>query len=51
MAVTNLHHLTGHDLYSLPGQIGNYKGVFQVGVDTARYSVPTITHWFYKKGG
>lgn len=40
-----------YTVYSLPGQIEEYKGVFQVGVDTARYSVPTITHWFFKKGG
>jgi RHS repeat-associated protein len=40
-----------YTVYSLPGQIEKYKGVFQVGVDTARYSVPTITHWFFKKGG
>jgi hypothetical protein len=37
-----------YTVYTLPGYMGNYNGVFEVGVDVGRFLVPTITHWLFR---
>jgi len=37
--------------WTLPGFLNGAKGAFEIGVDTARFDVPTITHRFFQPIG
>jgi hypothetical protein len=36
--------------WGLPGFVNGSKGMYEIGIDMARFDVPTITHRFFRPG-